>query len=159
MLNLFLQRTKCTPAFTEGYLLDKNTGEKICDTLEDALRSNRYIGPITHMAEKHRKVKIIPWWKIPGYTCIEAGYYKLITHFSPSFNMEMIMLEDVPFFDFIYLHYAYTTKNTQGCIGIGKRQDEGILINNHSREKLFDMFKKEYKKGYIEIRNPKNLAL
>lgn len=57
--------------------------------------------------------------KIEGITRIPAGTYRIKTRMSPSKHKEMLWLQDVPGFEYIYIHEGNLPEDTQGCILIG----------------------------------------
>lgn len=103
------------------YLLDKEyTMGKlyiddvlICDTLEDAYRGND-----------------LKYKKVAGQTCIPCGQYEVRMTESPKFKRVLPELINVPFFTGIRIHNGSTNKDTQGCILVGKKQKDGLLINS-----------------------------
>lgn len=93
-------------------------GEWKCYTLEDAY----------HAA------------KIPGHARIPAGEYRLALHTAGrwhelmkeryAFHRGMILLEDVPGFEWILVHPGNTADNTEGCILPGLGHD---MYERHHR--------------------------
>lgn len=72
--------------------------------------------------------------KIKGITCIPAGTYeiKLRTKSGMATNYRsiygnnhkgMIWLQDVPNFEFIYIHHGNTPLDTDGCVLVGQSMD------------------------------------
>jgi hypothetical protein len=101
-----LTRKIVTPRSTIGLLV---VNDKLCDTLEDAIR------PV----------------KISGETCIPPGQYVLklrtdgskspeyLERFGPDFHKGMLWLQDVPGFEYIYIHIGNSPDDTKGCILVG----------------------------------------
>lgn len=85
----------------------------ICDTLEDAYRGDDL---------KYRKVA--------GQTCIPCGKYEVRMTESPKFKRVLPEIINVSFFSGIRIHNGSTNKDTQGCILVGKKQKDGLLINS-----------------------------
>jgi hypothetical protein len=52
--------------------------------------------------------------------CIPAGEYKVISTYSEHFKEYKPMLVDVPGYEGILIHEGNTTKDTRGCILVGK---------------------------------------
>lgn len=105
---LTLTRIKMTPGVTLGALyLDT---EFACWTLEDPVRP--------------------PGEKIPGNTAIPYGHYDI--HLRPEGGMHvryaqrfpqmhrgMLWLQNVPNFEWVYMHIGNTVRDTEGCILVG----------------------------------------
>lgn len=84
--------------------------EYICDTLEDAVRSESI--------------------KVCGETAIPYGVYEIILTMSPRFKRILPLLLDVPHFEGIRIHTGNTEKDTEGCILVGYNKVKGKVINS-----------------------------
>ena len=80
--------------------------------------------------------------KVWGETRIPAGRYELklrteggmtqrYKHRFPDMHQGMIWLQDVPFFEWVYIHIGNTPEDTEGCILVG--MDRGKDFIGHSR--------------------------
>lgn len=109
-MRLDVRRQVTSARRTRGVIGIESTDPN-CFTLEDAVRDA----------------------KIPGETAIPAGEYAcrpreaghLYGIYSPrwSWHRGMIHLQDVPNFDWIYIHAGVTVKHTEGCILVGYQFD------------------------------------
>lgn len=67
--------------------------------------------------------------KVPGETCIPAGRYEMKLRDAGGMNEKykerfpfhrgMLHLQDVPEFEWVYIHPLSNEKQTEGCIGVG----------------------------------------
>jgi hypothetical protein len=140
MLKLRLVTLRQLPLYTEGILINDSTGRKICDTLEDQVRYH-------YQEEAIQR----PDWKVPGETAIPPGTYCLTLHLSPSFHKHLLLLQDVPLFRYILIHYGALPGNTKGCVLVGERNAPGSLSNTGMTDHLVDLFRMNNSKGVIEI--------
>lgn len=108
-MNILLQRFASGDESTLGAMFWSSEHGKAfeCFTLED----------------EHREQKV------PGETRIPAGIYEIKLraaggmhkHYSAKFpwHVGMLWLQDVPGFEWIYIHPGNTDKHTEGCILVG----------------------------------------
>jgi len=101
-MDIFLTRMEYTPVYTIGRL---RIGEYSCFTLEDAVRET----------------------KINHETAIPFGRYKVIVDYSPRFKRELPHLLDVPGFKGVRIHTGNTSKDSSGCILVGKERWNGSI--------------------------------
>lgn len=108
-----VQRNVVTPNSTIGQLV---VMDKECFTLEDPTR----------------KIKV---W---GQTCIPAGQYVLKLRKEGGMDMRyaarfgnwhrgMLWLQDVPNFEYVYLHIGNTPADTEGCILVGSTVERDAI--------------------------------
>lgn len=115
---LQLVRNNTWKQYTEGKLyLD---GVYFCDTLEDTDR-----GLDQSMSEFEIKRR-----KIYGQTCIPSGEYKVILNMSPRFKKILPRILDVKGFEGILMHAGNTVQDSSGCILLGTKSSDGVLINS-----------------------------
>ena len=95
-MKLLLIRKKYDLDYTLGELFVDN--KHFCYTCEDA--------STTH--------------KISGESCIKPGEYKVIVTLSNRFKKDLPLLLDVPEYEGIRIHGGNTSKDTLGCILVGK---------------------------------------
>lgn len=82
--------------------------------------------------------------KIYGNTCIPEGQYaiklrteggkhaKYLARFGPDFHKGMLWLQDVPGFEYIYIHIGNTPQDTLGCILVGASHDGDRLLQSEA---------------------------
>ena len=98
-------------------------GVRCCDTLEPAI--------------------------IEGYgkgSCIKPGTYSIDYHYSPKFRKYMLTLCGVKGRSGILIHTGNTSIETTGCILVGVRQNNGLLVSsrvvlNSLLERVFEAMK------------------
>lgn len=105
-MKLELKRTALNPNYTIGRM--SIDGTRFSDTLEDAVR------PV----------------KIKGITAIPAGTYKVVMTLSNRFKKVMPLLVNVPGFEGVRIHSGNTSKDTEGCILIGRNTIKGALTES-----------------------------
>lgn len=114
--------------FTEGVLISVYDNKEICDTLEDAVRDANANG-VFDGDEK----------KVYGKTAIPYGMYVLTVTYSNRFKRDMVLVNDVPEFTGIRMHYGKTANNSEGCILVGEKMRDGMLKNIGMTDVLVDM--------------------
>lgn len=82
--------------------------EWFCWTLEDVVRKD----------------------KIQDKTAIPVGYYPVIVNHSPKFNKLMPLIQNVPGFDGVRIHYGNTDIDTEGCILVGGTRAKDFIGNS-----------------------------
>lgn len=107
---LTLKRVNLASDYTEGNLY--LNGVYFCDTLEDAVRAE----------------------KIKGKTAIPFGYYNVSWHNSPKFGKKLPILQNVPNFEYILIHQGNRAVDTEGCILVGKKGSNGVLMGRDEGE-------------------------
>lgn len=102
-MELDLDRTPSTAGTTFGKLfIDKSF---FSHTLEDEIRELQGI-PVEQ-------------WKVPDYTCIPSGRYRITLENSARFGPDTITVNDVPGFTAIRMHGGNDKDDTEGCIIVG----------------------------------------
>jgi hypothetical protein len=143
MVNLFLERLFCKPAYTIGTLA---LGDRhFSNTLEDPVRDLNKDGDLDDYGEL----------KILGETAIPYGRYEVIVSFSPKFKRDLPLVLDVKHFIGIRMHRGNTVKDTAGCILVGDNTAVGKVTNSTYYEKKLTAMLKAYmtagEKIYINI--------
>lgn len=98
-MRIEVKRTEFGPDATIGKMYVDGVFQ--CYTLEDAVRP-----------------KGAP--KVYGRTAIEAGTYSVVTTFSNRFQRKLPLLLNVPNFEGVRIHPGNTSKDTDGCILLGR---------------------------------------
>jgi hypothetical protein len=106
----------------QGTTLGKLTvdGAFECFTLEDEVRVDNPATPQNEGA------------KVYGKTAIPAGRYKITITFSPKFQKEMLLVNEVPGFTGIRIHSGNDAEDTLGCILVGQVTDSDTRIHGGS---------------------------
>lgn len=141
MLRLRLIRVNKTFKYTEGVLINIDTDEILCDTLEDVIRDINGDGDLDDEGEG----------KVYGNTAIPYGTYPIEVTYSPTFDMDMVLIKDVKHFSGVRFHWGSTVKNTSGCVLVGKKHGHGILTNIGMTVKLVELLKEHDNEGSLEI--------
>ena len=127
-MKLKLVRIVTWSNYTEGKLYID--GAYFCDTLEDTDR-----GLEQNMSEFEINRR-----KVYGQTCIPSGEYKVILNMSPRFKKILPRILDVKGFEGILMHAGNTVQDSSGCILLGTKSSDGVLIN--SRKAVDALIKK-----------------
>lgn len=95
-------------------------GEYVCDTLEDKDRGLKQSDDLEHI----KKVKV------KGETAIPMGTYKVRMTYSPRFKKVLPLIENVKGFDGIRIHSGNTSKDTEGCLLVGRNTVVGMVTQS-----------------------------
>lgn len=118
MMELLLIRNPTEQGTTLGKLTVDGAFE--CFTLEDEVRVDNPATPQNEGA------------KVYGKTAIPAGRYKITITFSPKFQKEMLLVNEVPGFTGIRIHSGNDAEDTLGCILVGQVTDSDTRIHGGS---------------------------
>lgn len=137
-MRLTLVRIANRPTYCIGKLYID--GKWFCDTIEDTDR-----GLCDEMSEKEiieRKVK--------GETAIPTGIYQVLITYSPKYKKQMPLINNVKGYSGIRIHSGNTSKDTEGCLIVGKNKEVGKVLE--SRITYNALFKRlQQAKGKIII--------
>ena len=114
-------------------------GKYFCDTLEDRDR-----GLDDSMSED--SIKAI---KIKGETAIPVGIYTVLLTYSPKYKKVMPLINNVKGYSGIRIHSGNSSKDTEGCLLVGKNTVVGRLTD--SRNTFNALFKRLLQKGSNKI--------
>ena len=114
-------------------------GKYFCDTLEDVDR-----GLDDSMTED--EIKQI---KIKGETAIPTGIYTVLLTYSPKYKKIMPLINNVKGYSGIRIHSGNSSKDTEGCLLVGKNTVVGRLTD--SRNTYNALFKRLQQKGSNKI--------
>lgn len=141
-MKLLLERNRPHLTCTTGQLFIDGAFE--CFTLEDVVREIRGV-PVAR-------------WKIPGKTAIPAGLYNVTLTWSPRFQKNMPLINDVPGFTGVRIHCGNTDADTEGCVLVGRVEgNESILNSADAYRHLYPQLEAAIAAGELitlEIRNP-----
>lgn len=114
-------------------------GVYFCDTLEDRDR-----GLSDAMTEE--EIKSIKQY---GTTAIPVGIYTVLLTYSPKYKKVMPLINNVKGYSGIRIHSGNTSKDTLGCLLVGKNTIVGRLTD--SRNTYNALFKRLQQKGSNKI--------
>jgi hypothetical protein len=124
-MDLLVKLVALKPTYTIGnmYIIhDNNNTEYFSDTLGDT----------------YRDLLVEP--KVPGKTHIPCGKYKFTLQYSPKHECLVPLLQDVPQFTMIEIHWGNTPEDTDGCIIVGKNTIKGKVTNSKNTfDRLMDI--------------------
>ena len=119
-------------AFKDTYTIGKLYVDDtyFCDVLEDKDR-----GLDSSMTESEILEK-----KVKGQTAIPTGHYVINITYSPKYKRMMPLLLDVKGFSGIRIHSGNSSKDTEGCLLVGKNKQVGkVLESRDTYQRLFKM--------------------
>ena len=119
-------------AFKETYTIGKLyvDGKYFSDVLEDVDR-----GLDSSMSESEILKK-----KVKGQTAIPTGHYVINITYSPKYKRMMPLLLDVKGFSGIRIHSGNSSKDTEGCLLVGKNKKVGMVLESRDTyQRLFKM--------------------
>ena len=114
-------------------------GQYICDTLEDADRG----------LNQNMSLKEINNKKVYGETAIPTGTYTLVLSYSNRFKKVMPEILNVPNFSGIRIHCGNSSKDTEGCLLVGKwdgKTENWISDSKNSYNKLYPLLEEAFNK-------------
>lgn len=114
-------------------------GKYFCDTLEDVDR-----GLDDSMTEEE-----IKQLKVKGQTAIPVGIYTVLLTYSPKYKKVMPLINNVKGYSGIRIHSGNSSKDTEGCLLVGKNTVVGRLTD--SRNTYNALFKRLLQKGSNKI--------
>ena len=104
-------------------------GVYFCDTIEDVDR-----GLDDKMTEEEILKK-----KVKGETAIPTGIYHVYLTYSPKYKKQMPLIDGVKGYSGIRIHSGNTSKDTEGCLIVGKNKEVGKVLE--SRKTYNALFK------------------
>jgi hypothetical protein len=117
-MELKVKRIAKQPKYTIGKLYVD--GKLFCDTLEDTdrgLTQDMTVDEITNA-------------KIAGETAIPTGTYNVVITYSPKFNKDLPLIENVKGFEGIRIHTGNRADQTEGCLLVGHNKIIGQVCNS-----------------------------
>jgi hypothetical protein len=138
-MKLKLKRIAFKPTYTIGRLFVD--GIYVCDVLEDRDR-----GLTDSMAlEEIMRIKKY------GETAIPYGTYKVQITYSPKYKKMMPILCGVKGFEGIRIHSGNTSKDTLGCLLVGRNSKVGMVTESRKTYNMLFQMIKDQKDIIIEI--------
>lgn len=119
-------------AFKETYTIGKLyvDGKYVCDVIED---KDRGLDDSMTVAEILMKKKY-------GETAIPTGHYKIEITYSPKYKRMMPLILNVKGYSGIRIHSGNTSKDTLGCLLVGKNTVKGMVTDSRNTyQRLFGM--------------------
>lgn len=126
-MRITLMRIANRPTYCIGKLYID--GVYFCDTIEDTDR-----GLKDEMTEKE-----ILKLKVKGETAIPTGIYHVYLTYSPKYKKQMPLIDGVKGYSGIRIHSGNTSKDTEGCLIVGKNKEVGKVLE--SRKTYNALFK------------------
>lgn len=119
-------------AFKDTYTIGKLyvDGVYFCDTIEDKDRG----------LDDSMTVREILNKKVKGETAIPTGHYNIEITYSPKYKRMMPLLLGVKGYSGIRIHSGNTSKDTEGCLLVGKNTKVGMVTESRNTyQRLFAM--------------------
>lgn len=139
MMKLKLKRIAFKPTYTIGRLFVD--GKYVCDVLEDRDRG------LTDSMTLEEIMRI----KKYGETAIPYGTYKVQITYSPKYKKMMPILCGVKGFEGIRIHSGNTSKDTLGCLLVGRNSKVGMVTESRKTYNMLFQMIKDQKDIIIEI--------
>lgn len=128
LMRLTLIRIANRPTYCIGKLYID--GVYFCDVIEDVDR-----GLKDEMTEEEILKK-----KVKGETAIPTGIYPVTITYSPKYKKNMPLISNVKGYSGIRIHSGNTSKDTEGCLIVGKNKEVGKVLE--SRKTYNALFKR-----------------
>lgn len=119
-------------AFKDTYTIGKLyvDGVYFCDVIEDKDRG----------LDDSMTVREILNKKVKGETAIPTGHYNIEITYSPKYKRMMPLLIGVKGYSGIRIHSGNTSKDTEGCLLVGKNTKVGMVLESRNTyQRLFAM--------------------
>jgi hypothetical protein len=138
-LKLILVRIARKPSYTIGRLYVN--GVYFCDTMEDFDRGLRKDMPLD-------EIQAI---KVMHETAIPMGKYPVVVNLSPSKQIRLPRILNVPGFEGILIHSGKDENDTSGCILLGENKVTGKVVNSSVYENRLSGIIEKAGSAVIEI--------
>lgn len=117
-------------------------GKYFCDTIEDVDRGLSDEMTVEEILKK----------KVKGETAIPTGIYPVYLTYSPKYKKQMPLIDNVKGYSGIRIHSGNTSKDTEGCLIVGKNKEVGkVLESRKTYNALFRELVKTNSKIIIDI--------
>ena len=117
-MRLTLIRIANRPTYCIGKLYID--GVYFCDTIEDTDRGLKDEMSLEEILSK----------KVKGETAIPSGIYQVTITYSPKYNKNMPLINNVKGYSGIRIHSGNTSKDTEGCLIVGKNKEVGKVLDS-----------------------------
>jgi len=71
-------------------------------------------------------------WKIPGKTAILRGRFEVTITFSPHFGCPLPLLNGVPGFTAVRIHWGNKAADTDGCVLVGQTKEANLIYESRA---------------------------
>jgi hypothetical protein len=117
-MRLTLIRIANRPTYCIGKLYID--GVYFCDTIEDTDRGLKDEMSLEEILSK----------KVKGETAIPSGIYQVTITYSPKYKKNMPLINNVKGYSGIRIHSGNTSKDTEGCLIVGKNKEVGKVLDS-----------------------------
>ena len=114
-------------------------GVWFCDTIEDTDRGLDDSMSVDEILKK----------KIKGETAIPTGIYKIEITYSPKYKRMMPLILGVKGYSGIRIHSGNTSKDTEGCLLVGKNTKVGMVTDSRNT----------YQRLFAKLQNAKDITI
>ena len=118
IMRLTLIRIANRPTYCIGKLYID--GVYFCDTIEDTDRGLKDEMSLEEILSK----------KVKGETAIPSGIYQVTITYSPKYKKNMPLINNVKGYSGIRIHSGNTSKDTEGCLIVGKNKEVGKVLDS-----------------------------
>lgn len=136
-MKLELVRIANRPTYCIGKLYID--GVWFCDTIEDTDRGLDDSMSVDEILKK----------KIKGETAIPTGIYKIEITYSPKYKRMMPIMIGVKGYSGIRIHSGNTSKDTEGCLLVGKNTKVGMVTDSRNT----------YQRLFARLQNAKDILI
>lgn len=113
-----------------------------CDTIEDTDRGLDNKMTVSEILKK----------KVKGETAIPTGVYPVYITWSPKYKKPMPLIDEVKGYSGIRIHSGNTSKDTEGCLIVGKNKEVGkVLDSRKTYNALFKILNETDERILIDI--------
>ena len=109
-------------------------GVYFCDTIEDKDRGLDDSMTVSEILKR----------KVKGQTAIPTGHYKIEITYSPKYKRMMPLILNVKGYSGIRIHSGNTSKDTEGCLIVGKNTKVGMVTDSRNTyQRLFGILQNQ----------------
>ena len=116
----------------------KGRGAVVMRLIRNDQNSTRTLGYILDGEDRIFETLELPWRDNQrGVSCIPEGTYECTAGYSPSRGYDVYWLQDVPGRSDVQIHIGNYPKDIRGCILIGKRRGDNMVVDSRIAFKEF----------------------